>query len=291
MSLINSIILGIIQGLAEFLPVSSSGHLAILQEVLNVESAGMVFDVMLHIGTLVAIFICYWKDIKKLFVEGILIIRDFIVNLIRLIKNTGKKESEKTEYVNMVATPYRKFVMLVIVSSIPTAIIGVLLKDIVESVSSSMLVVGICLMVTAVLLVIADNCNIGNKRPRNITYKEAGIIGIVQGFATLPGISRSGSTITACLLCGFDKSFAVKYSFIMSIPAVLGAVLLEIKDFATMSVTQPELINYFVGTVFAAIVGFICIKTMLVVVRGKKFKYFSIYCFIVGLFAIVWYFV
>lgn len=291
MSLINSIFLGIIQGLAEFLPISSSGHLAILQEVLNVKGAGMVFDIMLHMGTLIAIFICYWKDIKKLFIEGILIIRDFCINIARLIKNIGKKDSEKVKYLNMVRSPYRKFVMLVIVSSIPTAIIGVLLKDIVENVSSSMLVVGICLLVTSVLLTIADNCNVCNKRPRNITYKEAGIVGIVQGLATLPGISRSGSTITACLLCGFDKSFAVKYSFIMSIPAVLGAVLLELKDFAAMSVTWPELSNYLIGTLFAAIVGFICIKTMLVLVRGKKFKYFSIYCFIAGLFAVVWYFV
>ena len=291
MSLINSIFLGIIQGLAEFLPISSSGHLAILQEVLNVKGAGMVFDIMLHMGTLIAIFICYWKDIKKLFIEGILIIRDFCINIARLIKNIGKKDSEKVKYLNMVRSPYRKFVMLVIVSSIPTAIIGVLLKDIVENVSSSMLVVGICLLVTSVLLTIADNCNVGNKRPRNITYKEAGIVGIVQGLATLPGISRSGSTITACLLCGFDKSFAVKYSFIMSIPAVLGAVLLELKDFAAMSVTWPELRNYLIGTLFAAIVGFICIKTMLVLVRGKRFKYFSIYCFMAGLFAVVWYFV
>lgn len=291
MTLWNSIFLGIIQGLAEFLPISSSGHLAIFQEVFNIQGASMTFDVMLHFGTLVAIFIAFWNDIKKLFVEGISIVRDFFINLYRFFVNLGKKKGQGIGYVEMVKTPYRKFVMLVIVSTIPTAVIGLLLDNVIEEVSSSLLIVGICLMVTAVLLFVADNCNVGNKRPKNIKYSEAGIVGVVQGMAVLPGISRSGSTITACLLCGFDKSFAVKYSFIMSIPTVIGAVILELKDFSKLAVSGTELTYYIVGTVVAAIVGYICIKTMLVLVRGKKFKGFSIYCLIAGLFSIIYYFV
>jgi len=291
MTLFNSILLGIIQGLAEFLPISSSGHLAIFQEVLNIQNAGMVFDIMLHFGTLVAIVFAFWNDIKKLFVEGVSIIRDFFINVYRFFANIGRKKSQGLEYVEMVKTPYRKFVMLVIVSTIPTAIIGVLLDSVIEEVSSSLLIVGICLLVTSFLLFVADNCNVGNKRPKNIKYREAGIVGIVQGMAVLPGISRSGSTITACLLCGFDKNFAVKYSFIMSIPTVVGAVVLKIKDFASLTITSTEMLYYAIGTVVAAVIGYICIKTMLVLVRGKKFKGFSIYCLIVGLFSIVYYFV
>lgn len=290
MTLVNSIILGLIQGLAEFLPISSSGHLAILKEILNVD-AGIVYDVMLHLGTLLAIFVAFWKDITKLFVEGIMIIRDFFVNVFRFFGNLGKKKGEGSDYVKIVGTPYRKFVMLIIVSTIPTGILGIVLKDIVETAASSLVVVGICLIVTAVLLQISDRCNAGKKRPRQIKYSEAGIVGVVQGLATLPGISRSGSTITACLLCGFDRNFAIKYSFIMSIPAVLGAVVLELGEFVKMSITQTELVNYGIGTAIAAVVGYICIKTMLVVVRGKKLKGFSFYCFIAGLFAIIYYFV
>lgn len=287
MTLINAVILGIIQGLAEFLPISSSGHLAILEEVLKVKNAGMFFDVMLHLGTLVAIFIAYWSDIKKLVAEGIMIVRDAIINFFRFFYNITHRQKPKS-YIHIVHSPYRKFVMLIIVSTIPTGIIGVVFKDVVSSASSSLLIVGICLLITGIILLVSDVLPAGNKRPNQVGYTQAGIIGVVQGLATLPGISRSGSTITACLLCGFDKSFAVKYSFIMSIPAVLGAVVLELKDFAELTIEKAELLYYGIGTLLAAIVGYICIKTMLVVVRGKKFRYFAYYCFVVGAFAIIW---
>ncbi len=287
MTLINAVILGIIQGLAEFLPISSSGHLAILEEVLKVKNAGMFFDVMLHLGTLVAIFIAYWSDIKKLVAEGIMIVRDAIINFFRFFYNITHRQKLKS-YIHIVHSPYRKFVMLIIVSTIPTGIIGVVFKDVVSSASSSLLIVGICLLITGIILLVSDVLPAGNKRPNQVGYTQAGVIGVVQGLATLPGISRSGSTITACLLCGFDKSFAVKYSFIMSIPAVLGAVVLELKDFAELTIEKAELLYYGIGTLLAAIVGYICIKTMLVVVRGKKFRYFAYYCFVVGAFAIIW---
>ena len=287
MTLINAVILGIIQGLAEFLPISSSGHLAILEEVLKVKNAGMFFDVMLHLGTLIAIFIAYWSDIKKLVAEGIMIVRDAIINFFRFFYNITHRQKLKS-YIHIVHSPYRKFVMLIIVSTIPTGIIGVVFKDVVSSASSSLLIVGICLLITGIILLVSDLLPAGNKRPNQVGYTQAGIIGVVQGIATLPGISRSGSTITACLLCGFDKSFAVKYSFIMSIPAVLGAVVLELKDFAELTIEKSELLYYGIGTLLAAIVGYICIKTMLVVVRGKKFRYFAYYCFVVGAFAIIW---
>lgn len=288
MTLFHAILLGFIQGAAEFLPISSSGHLAIFQNILNIEEAGMVFDVMLHLGTLLAIFVAFWQDIKKLVVEGVFIIRDFVMNIVIFFRNIGKRNKDVVPYCKIVNSSYRKFVMLVIVSTIPTAVIGILLKDIVSAASTSLIVTGICLLVTGVLLIISDVSGKGNKRPRHIKYYEAGIVGVVQGLATLPGISRSGSTITAGLLCGFEKKFAVKYSFIMSIPAVLGAVVLEFKDFTSLSISGTEMLNYCIGTLVAAIVGYICIKTMLVVIRGKKYKYFAYYCFLIGAFSIIW---
>ncbi len=281
MELWKAIVMGMIQGLAEFLPISSSGHLAIFKHILNIdlETGGIVFDVMLHLGTLAAIFVAFWPDIKELITEGFGILGDFFKNL--FAKN-------KKGYSEIINTAYRRFVMLVIVSTIPTGIIGVLGKDLIEQASSTLIVPGICLIITAVLLHIADRTPHGEKDSETVSYKEAGLVGIAQGIATLPGISRSGTTITACRVLGFDRDFAVKYSFIMSIPAVLGAAVLELKDFSMAGVGMVTFVNYLVGTVIAGVVGYICIKTMLVIVRQKTFKGFSIYCLIAGTVAILW---
>ncbi len=290
MDLLQSIIMGIVQGVAEFLPISSSGHLAIMKHILKINTnTGLLFDVLLHLGTLIAIMIAFWKDIQELIVEGFKLLGDFFLNLGKLIKYCFTRK--QVEFKNIVSTPYRRFVMLIIVSSIPTGIIGFTFNDAIEQMGETLLIPGLCLILTGVLLLIADNAANGKKTERTATYKDAGIVGLAQGFATLPGLSRSGTTITACLLMGFDKSFAVKYSFIMSIPAVLGAALKQAMDFTMDSVTQNELLNYLIGTIVAGLVGYICIKTMLVIVRGKKFKFFAYYCFLIGLTAVIGYFV
>jgi undecaprenyl-diphosphatase len=289
MDLIKSIIMGVIQGVAEFLPVSSSGHLAIMKHILHMETdTGLLFDVLLHLGTLIAIFIAFWKDIQELIVESFKIIGDFFINISLMIQNL--RTIKKKTYRKIISTPYRRFVMLIIISTIPTGIIGFVLADAIEIVSATLLVPGLCLILTGILLSIADRVKTGTKTEVNANYKEAGLIGVAQGIATLPGLSRSGTTITACLLAGFDRSFAVKYSFIMSIPAVLGAVILQIKDFSMEMVGQEDIFNYLVGTVVAALVGYISIKTMLVIVRGKKFKYFAYYCFTIGIIAVIGHF-
>jgi undecaprenyl-diphosphatase len=281
--------MGLIQGLTEFLPVSSSGHLALFKILFGVETdTGILYDILLHAGTLIAIFAVYYKDIIKLIVEGCLIIRDAFINIVIFFGNVIKKNN--APYRRVVSSGYRKFVMLIIVSTIPTGIIGVLCKDVVELASELLIVPGICLIVTAILLFIADHVSDGDKLPKQVTYSNAFGIGIAQGIATLPGLSRSGTTITACLLSGFQRSFAVKYSFIMSIPAVLGALVLEIGDIELAATSGVEMTYYIIGMVIAAVVGYICIKTMLVIVRGKKFLGFSIYCFIVGAISIGAYF-
>lgn len=286
MTLFEAIIMGIIQGIAEFLPISSSGHLAIFRLLFGIEiETGLLFDVLLHLGTLAAIFVVYWKDIKELIIEGFKIVGRAIKNTYIGIKNVFSKEKES--YVKVVSTPYERFVMMVIVSTIPTGIIGVLFKDVIEYAGTTLIIPGIFLIITGILLVIADRVKPGTKNESTASYKDAGMIGLAQGIATVPGLSRSGTTIAACLMNGFDKTFAVKYSFIMSIPAVLGAVVLELKDFTSISIPNTELLYYGIGTVISGVVGYICIKTMLVIIRGKKFKYFSYYCFAMGLIAII----
>lgn len=290
MSLIEAIFMGIIQGLTEFLPVSSSGHLAIFKNIFEVNTdTGILFDILLHLGTLVAVFVVYHKDIFRMIAEGVGLIGDACCNIGVFFQNRGRKK--KIPYRKVIRNGYRKFDMLVIVSTIPTAVIGYVAQDLVEAASELLFIPGICLIVTAVLLFISDRIKDGNKTPKNVTYTNAFAIGICQGVATLPGLSRSGTTIAACVISGFDRNFAVKYSFIMSIPAILGAAVLQLKDIGSIQVTAPEVGYYIVGTVIAALVGFICMKTLLVIVRKKKFTYFAIYCLLVGAVSIGGYFI
>lgn len=289
MSLLEAILMGIIQGVTEFLPVSSSGHLALFKILFDVKDVGgLLFDVILHLGTLLAIFAVYYKDIWKMIREGFAIIADVCRNIGILFSNLANKK--KGGYHHVVRNGYRKFVLLVIVSTIPTGVIGVLGADLVEMSSKILLVPGICLLITSMLLFLADHCKGGDKMPRQVTYSNAFMIGIAQGIATMPGLSRSGTTIAACLLSGFNRKFAVKYSFIMSIPAILGSLVFELSDIASVSFTSTELIYYLVGMAVAAVVGYICIKAMLYVVRQKKFTGFAIYCFVVGVVSVGVYF-
>ena len=289
MSLLEAIIMGVIQGLTEFLPVSSSGHLAMFRILFSVETdTGMLFDVLLHLGTLIAIFAAFYKDIFRMVAEGFSIIGDFCRNVRIFAGNVIYREDEP--YHRLIDNSYRKFVMLVIVSTIPTGIIGFVAADVIEAASQILIVPGCCLVVTSILLFISDRIADGSKTPKNVTYSNAFFIGICQGFATLPGLSRSGTTISVCLLSKFNRKFAVKYSFIMSIPAVLGAVVLKLTDLKDLSVTSTEIGYYLAGVLCAAVVGYICIKTMLVVVRNKKFTIFAIYCMLVGLVSIGGYF-
>ena len=286
MTLLQSVFLGLIQGLTEFLPVSSSGHLAIAQNIFHIDTgSSILFDILLHVGTLMVVFAVYWKDIWQLIKEFFMMIRDILCNVRIYSKN--KKSSVQTPYRRIVKTNYRKFVVLIIVSTIPTGIIGLLGKKLIEDASSTLIVPGICLLITGVLLLLSDRAENTTKIPQDISCREGAVVGIAQGFATLPGLSRSGTTIAACLFCGFDRAFAVKYSFILSIPAILGAAVLEIKDVGSEVVTGSQTGIYLAGMATAAVVGFFAIKCVLKVVSQKKFRYFAYYCFAAGTVAII----
>lgn len=287
MSLLEAILMGLIQGITEFLPVSSSGHLALFQIAFDLDEVGLLFDCLLHFGTLLAVFAVYYRDIWKMICEGFALLGDFFANIgVAFARLFGNKEKR---YRRVICNGYRKFDMLVIVSTIPTGIIGVVASDLIELASTILLVPGICLLITSILLFIADRCKEGHKTPKHVSYTNAFVIGICQGIATMPGISRSGTTITACLLSGFDRKFAVKYSFIMSIPAILGSVVLQVFEIKQLDIGTTQWIYYGIGTLVAAVVGYICIKIMLYVVKEKKYTFFSIYCLIVGMISIVAY--
>ena len=281
MELLKAIILGFIQGVAEFLPISSSGHLAIFKNVLGFDTdTGLLFDVLLHLGTLAAVFVVFRKDIWELIKEGVAIIGQYFKSLFGCL-------FKKQKWQPVVTTPYRRFVMMVIVSTIPTGIMGILLEGAINAASATLIVPGILLLINGVQLLISDRLPDGALTEADASYGKAVIVGVAQGLATFPGISRSGTTITACLACGFKREFAVKYSFIMSIPAILGALVLELLDFSPEMLSGTDMVNYLAGTLVSAVVGYVCIKTMLVIVRGKKFKYFAYYCFAMGAFAVL----
>ncbi len=238
----------------------------------------MLFDVLLHVGTLTAVFVAFRKDIGMLLSEFFGMTADFIRHF---------REPD----IIVVNSAYRKFVLLIIISTIPTGILGIVAGDFVEYAGLTLLVPGIGLIITSLLLFVADRVGDGRKSARSATYLNAFEIGIAQGVATIPGISRSGATITACLLCGFKKEFAVKYSFIMSIPAILGAALLELKDIPGSDLSASMIANCVVGMIVAGLVGFVALKIMISIVRQKKYLGFSVYCLILGLVCIAAHFI
>ena len=289
MPIYQAVFLGIIQGLTEFLPVSSSGHLAIFQNIFHMETGNSVtFDVVLHIGTLLVVFLVYWKDICKLVIEAVHMAGDIIYNLRTSLSrnNTGHPK----QYRRVIRTNYRKFVLLVIVSTIPTGLMGYFGKKLIEDASETLIVPGVCLLITGVILLLSDRVEHCWKIPKDVSWGEGVLIGIAQGFATLPGISRSGTTISACTFCGFERRFAVKYSFILSIPAILGAAVLQIGDAAAEGISVSMLGNYAAGMIAAAIFGYFAIRTIGKLVRKRKMKYFAYYCFAAGALAIIGYF-
>ena len=284
MSLLQSIFLGIVQGLTEFLPVSSSGHLAIFQNIFSIDTGGSVlYDVLLHVGTLAVVLLVYWKDILKLIIEFFRMAGDILVNM-GMLFFSGRKQPK---YRKIIRTNYRKFVVLIIVSTIPTGIMGYLGSKLISDASSTLIVPGVCLLVTGILLLLSDRKEDCWKIPKDVSYGEGVLIGIAQGFATLPGLSRSGTTIAAATFCGLDRKFAVKYSFILSIPAIVGAAIMELSDASGEVVTGQLAGTYAAGMIAAAVVGYIAIRSMLKIVQNKKLKYFAYYCFAAGVLAIV----
>ena len=288
MTFIQSVFLGIIQGITEFLPVSSSGHLSILRNLFGIRTdGGLLFDVMVHLGTVIAICVVFRRDVLRMIGETIRMVSDIWANGSVLIHN--KKEKDARRYKKILHNNYRRFVVMVLCATIPTAVIGYAARDLVTLASDSLLAPGIGLILTAVFLIIADVSENGKKIPKDISFTNSFLVGIAQGISTLPGLSRSGTTIAACLISGYDKRFAVKYSFIMAIPAILGAACMEIGQAFSGGVSLSQFFIYLAGAVTAGVVGYFSCRKMLTIVRKKKFRGFAIYCLILGSISIIGY--
>ena len=266
MTVFTSFLLGLIQGVAEFLPISSSGHLAIAQNLLNLQAEiPAFFDVLLHLGTLLAVFVAYWQDIKDMVVEFFCGIGDLV------------HHSTPTP-----VPPARRLILLIILGTLP--LFAVLpIKDKVQGLSDNMIFIGAALIVTGFLLFASDMIRKGRKTERNATWLDVLIVGAGQAIATMPGISRSGMTISAGCFTGFERRFAVRFSFLLSIPAVLGANILSLKDAAEAGIVWSEVPIYLVGVVTAAVVGYLCIRLLRMIADKGRFGAFAYYCWAVGL--------
>lgn len=271
------IILGLIQGFTEFLPISSSGHLAIGQHFIPGTAdidKDILLNILLHFATLLVILIYYRKDI------GSILNMTFSSVFGPRTHLHSDPETDRNSDNHKPLT--RKMLPLIVIGSIPTGVIGIGLKlsDKLEAIFSSMSLVGISLLVTGTLLYLADTLSISGTK-KDISYKDAFIIGIVQGIAVLPGISRSGSTISVGILRGIERKIAATFSFLLSIPAILGAVLIEGKDISVLAST-PQVLPYLLGMLVAFISGYIAIMALIRIVIKKKLFWFSFYCWTVG---------
>lgn len=267
MTLFSSILLGLIQGVTEFLPISSSGHLAIAEQLLGMKGLETpeFFDVLLHLGTLMAVFVAYWEDIRAMILE-------FFRGISDLAHHSTPNPPPAA----------RRLILLIIVGTLP--LFAVLpIKDLVEGLGSNLYFVAFALLVTGVLLFVSDRVRKGHKNERSASMLDVLLVGVAQAIATCPGISRSGSTITAGCLVGLDRRFAVRYSFLMSIPAILGANILSIVDVAQEGgVLWNQVPIYLVGVAVAAISGYFCIRLLKMIAEKGKFGFFAYYCWAVG---------
>ncbi|MCH5199464.1 MAG: undecaprenyl-diphosphate phosphatase [Oscillospiraceae bacterium] len=264
---ISIIIQGIIQGLTEFLPISSSGHLSVAQHFLGIEEAGLLISIVLHLGTLVAVFIAFYKDIWGIIKEFFLTIKDIFTG-----KFSWKDMNDSRRMLFMVIIATLILVPAYFVKDFFTCMEG----------DGDIIFEGCAFMFTALLLFLSDACVKGFKTGKDMRIRDAVAVGLFQCVALFPGVSRSGSTITSGLFCGLTRETAVKFSFILGIPAILGGSVLEIKD-AIDSGTEFDIPILLIGFVVAAAVGVLSIKLVSLVAKKNKFKWFGVYVLILGL--------
>jgi len=276
MNFLSICFLGILQGLTEFLPVSSSGHLVIFQALLNIESPGIFLELALHLATLFAVMVAYREDVAALIKEGFAFLGDLIHLRFREAFNMEDKN--------------RRLLLLIAAASVPTAIMGIGLEDVFERFYDSLLLVGICLIITGLLLRRTAHIKDGTLGIHDIGLKRAVLIGTVQGFAIAPGISRSGSTICAGLFSGIKRTDAARFSFLLSLPAVVGSVIFKVKDVFTEGAMILNL-STLASMGLAFVVGILSIYFLVALLKKNRFGLFGYYCLGAGLISIILHFV
>ncbi len=251
MDLLNALILGIIQGLTEFIPVSSKGHLVIAQKLMqNFTEPPLLFDAVLHLGTAAVIIFYFRKRLKEIFTNA-------------------------------------RLVLMVVIATIPVAIAGYVFKHKIEDLFTNAQLTGVCFIIMGTVLYFADRQQNGVKSASETTWFDALLIGLAQVFALIPGISRSGSTISSGIFRGLDRKFAMEFSFLLSVPAILGAAGLKIKDALHDGAAQLNLLPFAAGFLAAAVIGYLTIKVLMNFLLKQRMYLFSIYLWIAGTLVLV----
>ncbi len=266
MELYQGIILGIIQGLTEFLPVSSSGHLVLGQIFFGITESQLPFDISVHMGTLLAVLVVYASDIRAILVS----VFGFISKAVSLKPMAHLLKEDKN----------LQLAGLILIGSIPTAFIGLILKQFEHILFASEVLVGFMLILTGTILWTSKNFYSSKNKKGGFSIKKALIIGVGQGLAVIPGISRSGTTIALGMFLGLDRHNAAKFSFLLSIPAILGAQILSIKDMINSRLVIDSITIY--ATIVSFITGLLALKLLLSLVHAGRFHLFAPYCWLIG---------
>lgn len=269
MTTIQAIVLGIIQGLTEFLPVSSSGHLVLFSQLFNVQESSLVFEVMVHVGTLLAVLVAFRREVWLL-----------IVSFFKLLGNPKEAKSLVTE------DPGCRLLLAIVVGTLPTVVVALVLKEQIEHLFSSSLFVGFMLIMTGTILYMTDRHRVKSKELGKASPRDALVIGCGQALAIIPGLSRSGTTIAMGLFRGLDRESAARFSFLLAIPAILGALVFSLDDlFAGTAMIGTGVLG--AGFIAAALTGYMAIHFLLDLVKKGKLVWFSYYTWIIGAVVII----
>lgn len=272
LTLLESVLCGIVQGLTEFLPVSSSGHLALMHAVFGMETAesNLTFDILLHLGTLIVVFVFYFREIFSL-----------IPAFFTMLGKVFRGKFAMKEY-----TANERFVVLLILATLPLAA-ALFIDDAVSALAAYTKVIGAILIFNGAVLLFSDHIAKKTSTREELTPLGAFGVGCFQLIAVFPGLSRSGSTISGGLLFGLSREDAVKFSFILSVPAILGANIMNVPEVLTTSIPKAELSYYLIGMACAMISGFLAMKLLIYISKKSRFGFFAYYCFAVGALAVI----
>ncbi len=273
MTVLHALFLGLVQGIAEFLPISSSGHLSIFQNLFGLSSAeesNLLFDVLLHLGTLVSVFVVYWEDI-------VAIVRDCV----GFLRSAGHPvPGERRRF------PAARLLVMMFFATLPLVLV-LPLQDYIEKLGYSTAFVGLALIATGAMLFTADRMPRGSRNEKTVRVRDALLVGLCQAVATMPGLSRSGTTITAGVATGLDRRFAVKFSFLISIPAVLGANLITLIKALRDGADWSLMPTYLLGMLVAMVTGYFALRLLKYIANKGKFGWFAYYCWFAGALAIL----
>ena len=288
MTVFQSIILGLIQGIAEFLPISSSGHLQVVQKLFKLDEVPLLYDIILHVATLLAVCIFFRKKIANL----------FCVLYRWIFKNPEPKTIDETDFISGTDERGRKAIIAVLISTLVTGVIGIFTKKLIDNDQISIKITCAGFIVTALLLIFSSLLEKFSaktmtqkkelQQQKGISALQAVIIGIMQGFGTLPGISRSGSTIAGAQLSGVKRETAGEFSFIISIPAILGAFVLELKDFLETKTEQTlNIVAVIAGSLSAFVFGYLALAFLMKIIKKGKLEFFACYLIPLGILGII----